>query len=121
MKHFTERRHNFTSKKTIQTALIDFLIITWLLRAFNLLLSDSRCFVNELDLSGMAVDVALRRYQAHFRLPGEAQKIERLVEAFARRYCACNVDFVQRLRTQDTVRDVHGPYVTVRFSLALLW
>ncbi|XP_048486918.1 IQ motif and SEC7 domain-containing protein 3 isoform X2 [Plutella xylostella] len=61
------------------------------------------CFVNELDLSGMAVDVALRRYQAHFRLPGEAQKIERLVEAFARRYCACNPDFVQRLRTQDTI------------------
>ncbi|CAH2099214.1 unnamed protein product [Euphydryas editha] len=63
----------------------------------------SRCFVNELDLSGMAVDVALRRYQAHFRLPGEAQKIERLVEAFARRYCVCNTDFVQRLRTQDTI------------------
>ncbi|XP_073958776.1 uncharacterized protein isoform X3 [Choristoneura fumiferana] len=61
------------------------------------------CFVNELDLSGMAVDVALRRYQAHFRLPGEAQKIERLVEAFARRYCVCNTDFVQRLRTQDTI------------------
>uniref|UniRef100_A0A2A4JVP1 SEC7 domain-containing protein n=1 Tax=Heliothis virescens TaxID=7102 RepID=A0A2A4JVP1_HELVI len=61
------------------------------------------CFVNELDLSGMAVDVALRRYQAHFRLPGEAQKIERLVEAFARRYCVCNPDFVQRLRTQDTI------------------
>lgn len=61
------------------------------------------CFVNELDLSGMAVDVALRRYQAHFRLPGEAQKIERLVEAFARRYCICNPDFVQRLRTQDTI------------------
>ncbi|XP_026317092.1 IQ motif and SEC7 domain-containing protein 2 isoform X2 [Hyposmocoma kahamanoa] len=61
------------------------------------------CFVNELDLSGMAVDVALRRYQAHFRLPGEAQKIERLVEAFARRYCVCNPDLVQRLRTQDTI------------------
>ncbi|XP_050685112.1 IQ motif and SEC7 domain-containing protein 1 [Leptidea sinapis] len=61
------------------------------------------CFVNELDLSGMAVDVALRRYQAHFRLPGEAQKIERLVEAFSRRYCVCNTDFVQRLRTQDTI------------------
>lgn len=61
------------------------------------------CFVTELDLSGMAVDVALRRYQAHFRLPGEAQKIERLVEAFARRYCVCNPDFVQRLRTQDTI------------------
>lgn len=61
------------------------------------------CFVSELDLSGMQVDVALRRYQAHFRLPGEAQKIERLVEAFARRYCVCNADLVQRLRTHDTI------------------
>ncbi|XP_072946115.1 IQ motif and SEC7 domain-containing protein 3 isoform X2 [Epargyreus clarus] len=69
--------------------------------AFNMAVLE--CFVTELDLSGMAVDVALRRYQAHFRLPGEAQKIERLVEAFARRYCVCNPDFVQRLRTQDTI------------------
>ncbi|KOB77768.1 putative guanyl-nucleotide exchange factor, partial [Operophtera brumata] len=48
-------------------------------------------------------NMAVLEYQAHFRLPGEAQKIERLVEAFARRYCVCNPDFVQRLRTQDTI------------------
>ncbi|KAH9628223.1 hypothetical protein HF086_006700 [Spodoptera exigua] len=76
------------------------------------------CFVNELDLSGMAVDVALRRYQAHFRLPGEAQKIERLVEAFARRYCVCNPDFVQRLRTQDTV-NLHTPNLKPEARMSL--
>lgn len=51
----------------------------------------------------MQVDVALRKFQAYFRLPGEAQKIERLVEVFSRRYCLCNPDLVQRLRTHDTV------------------
>ncbi|XP_022246626.1 IQ motif and SEC7 domain-containing protein 2-like isoform X2 [Limulus polyphemus] len=32
------------------------------------------CFVEEMDLAGMQVDVALRRFQTFFRMPGEAQK-----------------------------------------------
>lgn len=61
------------------------------------------CFAAELDLSGMQVDVALRKFQQHFRMPGEAQKIERLMEIFSQRYCQCNVDIVARLRSSDTV------------------
>lgn len=61
------------------------------------------CFALELDLSGMQVDVALRKFQQHFRMPGEAQKIERLMEVFSHRYCQCNVDIVARLRSPDTV------------------
>lgn len=61
------------------------------------------CFAAELDLSGMQVDVALRKFQQHFRMPGEAQKIERLMEVFSQRYCQCNVDMVARLRSPDTV------------------
>lgn len=61
------------------------------------------CFANELDLSGMQVDVALRKFQQHFRMPGEAQKIERLMQVFSQRYCQCNVDVVARLRSPDTV------------------
>ncbi|XP_019880914.1 IQ motif and SEC7 domain-containing protein 1 isoform X3 [Aethina tumida] len=61
------------------------------------------CFAAELDLSGMQVDVALRKFQQHFRMPGEAQKIERLMEVFSQRYCQCNVDIVARLRSPDTV------------------
>ncbi|KAJ3639806.1 hypothetical protein Zmor_003142 [Zophobas morio] len=61
------------------------------------------CFSNELDLSGMQVDVALRKFQQHFRMPGEAQKIERLMEIFSQRYCQCNVDIVARLRSPDTI------------------
>ncbi|KAK9302414.1 hypothetical protein QLX08_005646 [Tetragonisca angustula] len=61
------------------------------------------CFSHELDLSGMQVDVALRKFQAYFRMPGEAQKIERLMEVFSQRYCHCNPDVVSRLRSADTV------------------
>lgn len=61
------------------------------------------CFAGELDLSGMQVDVALRKFQAYFRMPGEAQKIERLMEIFSQRYCQCNSDIVARLRSSDTV------------------
>lgn len=61
------------------------------------------CFAAELDLSGMQVDVALRKFQAYFRMPGEAQKIERLMEIFSQRYCQCNPDIVSRLRSTDTI------------------
>lgn len=61
------------------------------------------CFSEELDLCGMAVDVGLRKFQSHFRMPGEAQKIERLMEVFSARYCRCNQDVVARLRSPDTV------------------
>jgi IQ motif and SEC7 domain-containing protein len=62
-----------------------------------------RCFAQEMDLHGMTVDVALRKFQAHFRMPGEAQKIERLMEVFGQRYCQCNEDTISRLRSPDTV------------------
>lgn len=69
--------------------------------AFNMAVLN--CFAMELDLSGMQVDVALRKFQAYFRMPGEAQKIERLMEIFSQRFCQCNQDIVGRLRSSDTV------------------
>ena len=39
-----------------------------------------RAFAQELDFYNMQLDTALRKFQAYFRLPGEAQKIERLME-----------------------------------------
>ncbi|XP_069693811.1 IQ motif and SEC7 domain-containing protein 1 isoform X9 [Periplaneta americana] len=61
------------------------------------------CFSQELDLSGMQVDVALRKFQTYFRMPGEAQKIERLMEVFGQRYCQCDRDVVAGFRSPDTV------------------
>lgn len=40
------------------------------------------CVVDEMDFSVMELDEALRKFQAHIRVQGEAQKVERLIEAF---------------------------------------
>lgn len=61
------------------------------------------CFSGEIDLTGLQIDVALRKFQSYFRMPGEAQKIERLMEAFASRYCVCNAELVKQFRREDTI------------------
>lgn len=49
---------------------------------FSLFLLFDSCVVDEMDFSGMELDEALRKFQAHIRVQGEAQKVERLIEAF---------------------------------------
>uniref|UniRef100_H3DPG7 IQ motif and SEC7 domain-containing protein 3 n=1 Tax=Tetraodon nigroviridis TaxID=99883 RepID=H3DPG7_TETNG len=61
------------------------------------------CVVDEMDFSGMELDEALRKFQAHVRVQGEAQKVERLMEAFSQRYCMCNPDVVQQFHNPDTI------------------
>ncbi|CAG13061.1 unnamed protein product [Tetraodon nigroviridis] len=51
----------------------------------------------------MELDEALRKFQAHVRVQGEAQKVERLMEAFSQRYCMCNPDVVQQFHNPDTI------------------
>lgn len=50
--------------------------------SFDFLLFFDSCVVDEMDFSGMELDEALRKFQAHIRVQGEAQKVERLIEAF---------------------------------------
>lgn len=47
-------------------------------------------FASEIDLSTLPIDLSLRRFQSFLRMPGEAQKIERIMETFSRRYAVCN-------------------------------
>ncbi|XP_045151831.1 IQ motif and SEC7 domain-containing protein 3 [Echinops telfairi] len=61
------------------------------------------CVVDEMDFSGMELDQALRKFQAHIRVQGEAQKVERLIEAFSQRYCMCNPEVVQQFHNPDTI------------------
>ncbi|XP_072928256.1 IQ motif and SEC7 domain-containing protein 1 isoform X7 [Hemitrygon akajei] len=61
------------------------------------------CVVDEMDFSGMELDEALRKFQAHIRVQGEAQKVERLIEAFSQRYCICNSGVVRQFRNPDTI------------------
>ena len=68
---------------------------------FNMSVLDAFC--EEIDLSGNAVDVALRKFQSFFRMPGEAQKIERLMQAFSQRYSKCNPEVMSKLKSSETV------------------
>eukprot|EP00943_MAST-04B_sp_MAST-4B-sp1_P009087 g9087.t1 len=48
------------------------------------------CYVDLLEFTGMEIDEAIRKFLSGFRLPGEAQKIDRMMEKFAERYCELN-------------------------------
>lgn len=47
-------------------------------------------YLHQLDFSSMTFDRSLRKFLGGFRLPGEAQKIDRIMEKFAGRYCDNN-------------------------------
>lgn len=47
-------------------------------------------FVELHEFTDLNLVQALRQFLWSFRLPGEAQKIDRMMEAFAQRYCQCN-------------------------------
>ncbi|KAG9445348.1 hypothetical protein H6P81_016688 [Aristolochia fimbriata] len=47
-------------------------------------------YVDSFDFQGLEFDEAIRTFLQGFRLPGEAQKIDRIMEKFAERYCKCN-------------------------------
>lgn len=44
-------------------------------------------YVDMMDFKGMRFDDAIRHYLSGFRLPGEAQKIDRMMEKFSERFC----------------------------------
>lgn len=46
-------------------------------------------YVDLFDFSGMTIVQALRKQLDNFRLPGEAQKVDRIMEKFASRYFEC--------------------------------
>ncbi|KAM4562737.1 IQ motif and SEC7 domain-containing protein 1 isoform 2-T2 [Odontesthes bonariensis] len=61
------------------------------------------CVVDEMDFSGMDIDDALRKFQAQIKVQGEAQKVERLIEAFSQRYCVCNPTLIRQFQNPDTI------------------
>ncbi|XP_063916464.1 cytohesin-1 isoform X2 [Zophobas morio] len=48
-----------------------------------------QAFVDLHDFTDLILVQALRQFLWSFRLPGEAQKIDRMMECFAKRYCDC--------------------------------
>ncbi|KAK9459341.1 uncharacterized protein V1516DRAFT_679626 [Lipomyces oligophaga] len=45
------------------------------------------CFIDSFDFANKRIDIALRELLGSFRLPGESQQIERILEKFSERYC----------------------------------
>ncbi|XP_058496677.1 cytohesin 4b [Solea solea] len=58
-----------------------------------------KAFVELHEFSDLNLVQALRQFLWSFRLPGEAQKIDRMMEAFATRYCDCNTHVFQSTDT----------------------
>ncbi|XP_068178507.1 cytohesin 4b isoform X2 [Antennarius striatus] len=58
-----------------------------------------KAFVDLHEFSDLNLVQALRQFLWSFRLPGEAQKIDRMMEAFATRYCDCNAEVFQSADT----------------------
>ncbi|XP_078450359.1 cytohesin-1 isoform X1 [Lampetra fluviatilis] len=56
-------------------------------------------FVELHEFANLNLVQALRQFLWSFRLPGEAQKIDRMMEAFATRYCQCNAGVFQSTDT----------------------
>ncbi|RWS31868.1 IQ motif and SEC7 domain-containing protein 1-like protein [Leptotrombidium deliense] len=60
-------------------------------------------FTRLIDFKLLEVDEALRKFQTNFRFPGEAQKIEKIIEMFAHTYYDQNKSYLVDLMSRDDV------------------
>jgi len=80
--------------------------------------------VDSRDFSGQELAYSLRNFLAIFRLPGEAQKIDRMMEKFAEKYCQDNPDvfanadcaFVLSFSLIMLQTDLHNPGVIKKMT-----
>lgn len=80
--------------------------------------------VDRQSFRGLELDVALRTFLAMFRLPGEAQKIDRMMEKFAEKYCQDNPDtfanpdcaFVLSFSLIMLQTDLHNPGIKSKMT-----
>ncbi|KAL9687797.1 hypothetical protein QQ045_032204 [Rhodiola kirilowii] len=87
-------------------------------------LSVMHAYVDSLNFSGMKFDTAIRELLKGFCLPGEAQKIDRIMEKFAERFCADNPGLFQNADTAYVLAyaaimlntDAHNPMVWPKMS-----
>ncbi|KAL6981821.1 Brefeldin A-inhibited guanine nucleotide-exchange protein 2, variant 2 [Sarracenia purpurea var. burkii] len=81
-------------------------------------------YVDSFEFQGMEFDEAIRTFLQGFRLPGEAQKIDRIMEKFAERYCKCNPKVFTSADTAYVLAysvillntDAHNPMVKNKMS-----
>ncbi|CAL0325473.1 unnamed protein product [Lupinus luteus] len=81
-------------------------------------------YVDSMKFYGMKFHTAIREFLKGFRLPGEAQKIDRVMEKFAERYCADNPSLFKNADTAYVLAyavimlntDAHNPMVWPKMS-----
>ncbi|CAA2985242.1 brefeldin A-inhibited guanine nucleotide-exchange 2-like [Olea europaea subsp. europaea] len=81
-------------------------------------------YVDSFEFQNMEFDEAIRIFLQGFRLPGEAQKIDRIMEKFAERYCKCNPKVFTSADTAYVLAysvimlntDAHNPMVKNKMS-----
>ncbi|KAK1263102.1 Brefeldin A-inhibited guanine nucleotide-exchange protein 5 [Acorus gramineus] len=81
-------------------------------------------YVDSMNFSTLKFDAAIREFLKGFRLPGEAQKIDRIMEKFAERYCADNPGLFKNADTAYVLAyavimlntDAHNPMVWPKMS-----
>eukprot|EP00002_Diphylleia_rotans_P006991 TRINITY_DN1646_c0_g1_i13.p1 TRINITY_DN1646_c0_g1~~TRINITY_DN1646_c0_g1_i13.p1 ORF type:complete len:1215 (-),score=306.59 TRINITY_DN1646_c0_g1_i13:1714-5358(-) len=82
-------------------------------------------FTASFDFRNLTFDAALRYYLTTFRLPGEAQKISRVLEFFSERFCLDNPNLFSSKDTAYVLAysvimlntDAHNPMVKKKMSL----
>ncbi|KAG6400469.1 hypothetical protein SASPL_137303 [Salvia splendens] len=90
----------------------------------DLSLKVMHAYVDSFDFQDVEFDEAIRLFLQGFRLPGEAQKIDRIMEKFAERYCKCNpkafisadTAYVLAYSVIMLNTDAHNPMVKVKMS-----
>jgi Sec7-like guanine-nucleotide exchange factor len=55
-------------------------------------ISVMHAFIDSIDFADMALDEGIRKLCTHFKLPGEAAQIDRIMQKFAEKYCLQNGD-----------------------------
>ncbi|CAA6658725.1 unnamed protein product [Spirodela intermedia] len=81
-------------------------------------------YVESMKFSGLKFVSAIREFLRGFRLPGEAQKIDRIMEKFAERYCGDNPELFKNADTAYVLAyavimlntDAHNPMVSSKMS-----
>ena len=81
-------------------------------------------YVDAMNFPSFELDEAIRAFLAGFRLPGEAQKIDRLMEKFAERFCRSNPGAFKSADTAYVLSysvimlntDAHNPMVKTKMS-----
>ncbi|KAI4380307.1 hypothetical protein MLD38_006512 [Melastoma candidum] len=87
-------------------------------------LSVMHAYVDSMKFSGLKFHDAIREFLKGFRLPGEAQKIDRIMEKFAERYCADNPGLFKNADTAYVLAyavimlntDAHNPNISSKMS-----